>query len=730
MRYFARHRLEVLTLILSIIFLGACDTVDQNTSTETSQPSEQANGMQAPVADRREQILEAHGDKREDPYYWLRDDKRESPQVLAYLQAENDYAEHVTAPMQALEDDLYQELVARIPANDESVPFRYHQHWYARQYQAGKELPILVRWSQGETEPQGEPEVLLDENQLKGELEFYQVGDYDVSSDDQWLVWTEDVVSRGIYRIRFRNLNTGQTIDTSIEKTGSEVIFANDNRSVFYIRLQDETLIPYQIWRHTIGTSPEQDVLVYQEDDPTYFTTISKSRDQRYIVVGHYSTLTSEVQLIDADQPQQPPQVVIPRTTGHEYQVETLGTQLYLLTNDQAKNFRIVTAPLTQANDREVWQEVLAESPDALISNFAVFNDYVVASITEDANQKLHVIPQDSDVSPWDISADEPAFEMAINVNLDSNATDLRYTYESPAKPLSWYSVDMQNGERQLLKQSFAGEDFDSSKYQVRRINITAHDGTAIPVTLLHRAGLQPDGTHPAYLLGYGSYGSSYLPGFQQKYLSLVDRGFVFALAHIRGGQEKGRAWYEQGKLLNKKNTFTDFIDAGQALIKDGWSAPDKLVASGRSAGGLLIGAVANMAPETFHTLIAGVPFVDVITTMLDESIPLTTFEFDEWGNPKDKTYYDYMLSYSPYDQISAQDYPHIYVTTGLWDPAVQYWEPAKWVAKLRHTKTDDNMLVMRTDMNAGHRGGSGRFERQRDTAQEFAFILSSFDAK
>lgn len=729
MTYFARHSLTFLIFIALTVLLGACNNVDQNTSTPNSDHNPasptQNNAIQAPVAERREHMLEAHGDQRSDPYYWLRDDERESAEVLAYLEEENRYADVMTQSQAEMTEQLYQELVARIPANDESVPFRYHQHWYARQFQAGKELPILVRWSQGETKPEGEPEVLLDENQLKGELEYYQVGDYDISSDDQWLVWSEDVVSRGIHQIRFRNLNTGETDDTVIEQTGGEVIFANDNRSVFYIRLQDTTLIPYQVWRHTIGTSPDDDVLIYQEDDSTYFTSISKSRDQRYILIGHYSTLASEVQLIDADQPQQPPQVVIPRSTGHEYQVETLGTQLYLLTNDQAKNFRIVTVPLAQASDRDAWREVLPESSQALISDFAVFENHVVASITEDANQKLHVIPQNSDGQPWDISADEPAFEMVININLNSAAMHLRYTYESPATPLSWYSVDLQNGERQLLKQSFAGNDFDSSKYQVRRINITARDGTLVPVTLLHKAGLQPDGTHPAYLLGYGSYGSSYLPGFQQKYLSLVDRGFVFALAHIRGGQEKGRTWYEQGKLLNKKNTFTDFIDAGQALTKDGWSAPDKLVASGRSAGGLLIGAVANMAPETFHILVAGVPFVDVITTMLDESIPLTTFEFDEWGNPKDKTYYDYMLSYSPYDQISAQDYPHIYVTTGLWDPAVQYWEPAKWVAKLRQTKTDDNMLVMRTDMNAGHRGGSGRFERQRDTAQEFAFILS-----
>lgn len=719
--HFQRH-LKILVAGACSVLLSACDNADQ-TMSDTPNSTAPVSTPAPPLAERRAHVLEAHGEQRQDPYYWLRDDQREDSAVLAYLNAENAYADQVTEPWTDLEDKLYEELVARIPPNDESVPFKYHGQWYARRFVEGQELPITVRWSAGEDAPEGEPEVLLDENKLKGDREFYQVGDYDVSGDDHWLAWSEDIVSRGIYQIRFRNLRTGADGDALIEHTSSPVVFANDGRTLFYIRLEEDTLIPNQVWRHTVGTPVTQDVLVYREEDPAYVTSIHKSRDDRYIIISHFSTLTSEARLVDADQPTLLPQVVVPRETGHEYQVETLGREVFLLSNDQAKNFRIVSAPLADIADRQAWREVLAENPRALISDFAVFEQHVVALIIDSANQKLRVLPRDGS-ERWDITADEAAFEMDFGTNLDSRATRLRYTYESPATPLSWYSVDMQTGERELLKQSFAGEGFDRSDYQVKRISIDARDGTAVPVTLLHQKGLQPDGSQPLYLLGYGSYGSSYLPGFRRQYLSLVNRGYVLAIAHIRGGQENGRDWYEQGKLLHKKNTFTDFIDAGRALIELGWAAPEQLIGSGRSAGGLLIGAVANMAPETFRILIAGVPFVDVITTMLDESIPLTTFEYDEWGNPNEREYYDYMLSYSPYDQISAQDYPHLYVTTGLWDPAVQYWEPAKWVARLRHRKTDDNLLVMRTDMNAGHRGGAGRFERQREIAREYAFIL------
>ncbi len=727
-------------LMFLMVLLTACNR-QQSADSEANDVSLAAAGtldesmtIKAPVAERRAHILEAHGLQRNDPYYWLRDDQREAADVLAYLEVENQYTDQLTASHAELGEQLYQELIARIPGDDASVPYQDRGFWYARQYQQGKELPIHVRWSQSDTEPQGEPEVLLDENQLKGELEFYQIGDYDVSADGRWLAWTEDTISRGIHRLKFRDLHAQVEHAEVIEMVSSEVLFANDNHTVFYVKLQQDTLIPWQIWRHQLGTEVSHDQLVYQEDDPAYFTSIGRSRDNRYIIAQHISTLTTEIRLLDANQPEQVPQVILPRQQGHEYSVETLGDRVFLLTNDNASNFRVVYASLATIADRGTWQEVVPENTSALISDFAVFREHLVLSVIDNANQLLKVIPLDQAQAgaeqSWEIAADEPAFEMSIDTNPSSDTSRLRYTYESPATPLSWYEVDLNTGERRLLKRSFAGNDYDPAQYKVARLVSTARDGMEVPVTLLYQQGLQPDGSHPMYLLGYGSYGSSYLPGFQRDMLSLVDRGFVFALAHIRGGQEKGRAWYEHGKLLNKKNTFTDFIDVGRDMQARGWAARDKLVGSGRSAGGLLISAVANMAPEIFEILIAGVPFVDVITTMLDESIPLTTFEFDEWGNPKDKEYYDYMLSYSPYDQISAQEYPHLYVTTGLWDPAVQYWEPAKWVAKLRHNKTDNNTLVMRTDMNAGHRGGSGRYERQHDRAREYAFILSLLESE
>jgi len=679
--------------------------------------------MAAPVAERREHVLEAHGQQRLDPYYWLRDDERENAAVLEYLQAENEYLTKQLAGTEKLQETLYRELTGRIPANDESVPFRYHGDWLARQYREGLELPIHVRWRQGNSEPAGEPEILLDENRLKGELEYYSVGEYDISPDGHMLAWTEDIVSRGIYRLRFRDLHGESTFSETIDGVSNDVLFANDNRSVFYLKLQPDTLIPWQVWRHELGTDPDSDVLVYEESDASFQNGISRSHDNRWIILEHQSTTSSEIQLIPADQPEQAPSPLLARAPGHEYTAEFLGDHVYLLSNEGAKNFRIVCAPIAQAEDRQSWVEVLPERAQVLIENHAVFRDHLVAQVTADANSKLEIMRLDGS-QRHTIEMDEPAYTANIGTNLVADTDRFIYTYASPTTPTRWYEMNLATGDRRLLKQSYAGDDFDPDRYQTSRLHIAARDGTEVPVTLLYQRGSKPDGSQPAFLLGYGSYGYSYDAGFFSHMLSLVDRGFVFALAHVRGGQEKGRDWYDQGRLLQKKNSFTDYIDVARALIEQGWSHPDKLVGSGRSAGGLLMGAVANMAPDLFHTLVVGVPFVDVVTTMLDESIPLTTYEYDEWGNPNQREYYDYMLSYSPYDNISAQDYPNIYVGTGLWDSAVQYWEPAKWVAKLRYMKTDDHTLVMYTDMNAGHRGNSGRFQRQRDYAREFAFVL------
>ncbi|GAB4188107.1 MAG: oligopeptidase B [Wenzhouxiangellaceae bacterium] len=682
------------------------------------------------MARQREHVLSAHGEQRNDPYYWLRDDSRESADVLAYLEAENEYTKAIMAPLDSLREQLFTELKSRVKADDASVPYRTDTGWYAERYEADKDLPIHVRWAQQSDWPQGEPEVLLDENRLGADYDFYQVGDYQVSPDGRWLAWSEDTLSRGIYQIRLRDLQADETIaiaDEVIEQVGPSVVFSADGGTLFYLRLQDDTLIPWQLWRHTIGTDPADDVLVYQEDDASFYNTISRSRDGRWIVLSQFSTTTSDVRIIPAAAPDSAIRSLLPRERGHEFQADFLGDRVYLLTNRDAVNFRLVSVAIEQAADESQWSEILPHQNDALLAEHLVLRNYVVVEEIKDAVQRLRVLPLNGGDS-FHITADEPAYTAYIDVNERTDTDVLRYAYASPATPKTIYDIDLSSGERTQRKQDFAGDDFDHSDYQVTRLEVTARDGESIPVTLLHQHGLKPNGSQPLLLQGYGSYGFSYLPSFRSDELSLVKRGFVVGIAHIRGGQERGRRWYDDGKLLNKKNTFTDFIDVGRALIEGGWAHPEKLAGSGRSAGGLLIGAVANLAPETFSVLIAGVPFVDVVTTMLDDSIPLTTYEYDEWGNPADERYYRYMLDYSPYDNVAAREYPDMLVTTGLWDPAVQYWEPAKWVARLRATKQGDSQLLMYTDMTAGHRGGSGRYDRLRDRSREYAFLLERLD--
>lgn len=688
--------------------------------------SNEAEVQQAagPVAARRDHALEAHGDVRNDPYYWLRDDQRENAEILDYLNAENDYTKAQLAHLEGVKTQLFEEMSARLAPTDSSVPFRTDVGWFARRYEEGKELPIHVWWpGQSGEWPEGEAQVLLDENVLGADLDFYDVGNYDVSPDGRWLAWVEDTVSRGIYQLRFRSIEGDVSADEVIEGVASSLAFANDGKTIFYMKLQDETLIPWQVWRHELGTDPVNDVLVYQEDDSTFFNSLGRSADGQWIVIAQNSTTMTEYRVIPTASPNSDPRVVIPRQRGHEYQVELLGDRAYVLTNEGAVDFRLITVPLAQASDRKQWQELLAQRPNTLLQDLQVLRDYVIVEEISNANQRLRVLPLKGGDS-FHISADEPAYLAYLGANEQTNTDTLRYVYSSPTTPATTYDLNLKTGEKVQRKQEFAGKDFDASKYETTRLEITARDGTLVPVTLLHRRGQKTDGQAPLYLQGYGSYGFSYLPGFNSQVLSLVDRGFVTGVAHIRGGQEKGRQWYDNGKLLNKKNTFTDFIDVAQGLVKQGWAHPEKVAGSGRSAGGLLIGAVANMAPETFKVLLAGVPFVDVVTTMLDESIPLTTYEYDEWGNPNQKEFYDYMLSYSPYDNLHQGPYPNILVTTGLWDPAVQYWEPAKWVARLRATKQDQNELLLYTDMTAGHRGGSGRFDRLKDRAMEYAFTM------
>ncbi len=712
-------RIASFSLILTgtLLFGGsACSTYEP----AGSLPDVSAKSMNTPpVAKTVPHAITTHGHTRVDPYYWLRDDLRENQEVLDYLKAENAYITAEMAHTDAMQEALFDELTARIKPDDTSVPARYGQFEYWVEYREGLDYPVYKRRDlNGEN-----ANTILDVNELAAGFDYYDIGTMEVSDNGKWLLYAEDTVSRGEYVLRLKNLASGNTLDTRIPMVSGAAAWASDNQTLYYVRLQEETLIPYQVYRHTVGSDPANDEKVFEEKDSTYYLWLSRTRDGNHIELFSSSTLSNELQLIDAHSATAVAKTVLPREDNHEYSIETRGDDVFIVTNWQAKNFRLMKATLDTVGDKSTWQEVIPGDPEVFLSRAQVFDDYLVLEQTIEGNNTLTIVPENGG-DPFVIDSDEAAYSATIDSNPNMDATFFRYRYESMATPDSIIDYDFKTGQKTVRKQVFAGEDFDASQYETARVNTVARDGTTVPVSLLYKKGLKPDGSHPMYLLGYGSYGSSYEPGFRSRRISLIDRGFVFALAHIRGGQEKGRDWYEDGKLLNKKNTFTDFIDVAEDLVKRGWAHPDKVVGSGRSAGGLLIGAVANMAPDTFRILLTEVPFVDVVTTMLDETIPLTTFEFDEWGNPTDKEYYDYMLSYSPYDQVNAMDYPHILVSTGLWDPAVQYWEPAKWVAKLRATKTDSNKLYFYTDMNAGHRGSAGRFTRQKDYARKYAFMF------
>lgn len=683
------------------------------------EPAAPAQGIAPPVAARRPIELTTHGDTRVDEYFWLRDDERADPEVLTYLERENAYAEASLSHLADLREALYRELKSRIPDEDVGVPYVDGDWEYQVRYAAGAEHPVYLRRP---VSGGGEFRVILDaEAEARGH-DYYELGDMAVSEDGRLLAYAEDAVGREEYVIRIKDLETGHLLPDSVAMTSGEVAWANDNRSLFYVRLEEGTLIPRQVWRRRIGSGTGRDVLVYEEPDPTFGLALEKSRDARWIAIHASSTLTDEFMLIDADAPEAPWTTVLPRRPGHEHLVEALGDEAWILTNDHAPNFRLVRAPLAESADPASWVEVVPHREDVLIEDFLVFRDHVVLNERSDANLGLRILDRVTGASRH-LPAKDPAFVMSIDVNPEADTTVLRYTYESMVTPETIVDLDMATG-RETVRKVEPVPGYNPSGYVTLRTHVDARDGTPVPVTLLFREGIEPDGSHPLFQAGYGSYGISYDTDFRSRRLSLVDRGFVFAIAHVRGGQECGRRWYDAGRLLQKKNSFTDFMDVTEGLVRDGWGHPDRVVAMGRSAGGLLMGAVANMRPDLYRVIVAGVPFVDVVTTMLDDSIPLTTFEFDEWGDPSDPEAYDYMLSYSPYDQVRAQAYPALYVSAGLYDPRVQYWEPAKWVARLRARKTDDRPLLLRTNMEAGHFSASGRYEILREIATEYAFVL------
>lgn len=669
------------------------------------------------VAEKIGKDLSAHGQTRIDYYYWLRE--RDNPKVLEYLKAENNYLRAVMKPMEALEETIYQEMIGRIKQTDMSVPYRSEGYYYYTRYEEGKEYPVYCR-KKGSIE--AAEEVLLNVNDMAEGYAYFHVAGFTVSPDNNLIAYGVDNVSRRLYTMHFKNLATGVVLPDQTPNTIGEAAWANDNKTVFYTVKDVTTLRPYRIMKHVLGTPVSSDEEVYVESDETFETAAYKSKSKKFLIIASESTLSSEYRYLNADKPDGEFKVIQPREHNLEYHVEDFKDKFYIRTNYQAKNFRLMETPVGKTT-KENWTEIIPNRDDVLLEGFELFNNFLVAEERKSGLIQFRMISWKDKFEHY-LDFGEQTYTASRGDNPEFDTDWLRYDYGSLTTPDSVYEYNMATQEKKLLKQQEVLGGFKPENYHAERLWATASDGVKVPISLVYRKGTQKNGDNPLLLYGYGSYGASTDPDFNSARLSLLDRGFVCAIAHIRGGQEMGRAWYEDGKLLKKKNTFSDFIACAEFLIAEKYTRPEKLFAQGASAGGLLMGAVVNMRPDLFRGVIAGVPYVDVITTMLDPSIPLTTSEYDEWGNPNNKEYYDYMLSYSPYDNVEAKKYPALFVTTGLHDSQVQYFEPAKWVAKLRAMKTDKNPLVLHTDMEAGHGGASGRFRRYRVVAMEYAFIL------
>lgn len=672
--------------------------------------------MKAPIAAKRPQALTLHGDTRIDNYYWLRDDQRESPDVLAWLREENRYSESVMAPYDGLKQALYDEMVNRIPREDMSVPYVKLGYRYQSRYEAGQEFAIYRRQPEQESE---QWQTLLDANQRAAEHEFYQLGSLEVSPDNRLLAVAEDFLSRRQYEIRLRSLDSGEWLPDVIGQASAGVEWGADSQTLYYVRKHPQTLLPYQVYRHRLGSDPAQDELVYEEQDDSYYLSLSKTTSERYVLIYLGSTTSTEVLLLDAHDPDARPQRFVARRADHEYGIDHYRDSFYVRSNKDGKTFGLYRAADAVESG---WETLIAPREERILEGFELFRDWYVVEEREQGLTHLRYVHWQRGEEK-SISFNDPGYVTWLAYNPTPETSRLRYGYTSMTTPTTLYELDMDSGEQQLLKQAEV-KDFQPQDYGSERLWIKARDGEAIPVSLVYRRDGAPLSERPLLVYGYGAYGSSMDAEFSASRLSLLDRGFVYALAHIRGGGELGQRWHDAGRLLHKMNTFTDFIDATESLLAQGYGAADRVFAMGGSAGGLLMGAVVNMAPQLYRGAVAQVPFVDVLTTMLDESIPLTTGEYDEWGNPNEERYYRYIKQYSPYDGVAAQRYPHLLVTTGLHDSQVQYWEPAKWVAKLREIKTDDNLLLLYTDMEAGHGGKSGRFKQYEDIALEYAFML------
>lgn len=680
-----------------------------------------AVAAEAPVAAQVPYTVKSpHGD-RVDPYYWLRDDKRQDPKVLAYLNAENAYYQQYADRYQQLGKTLTDEIVGRIKQDDSTVPAVKGDYAYYSRFDKGAQYPVHLR----RHVKTGVEQVLLDVNKMAEGQQFYQIANFKVSPDNKLIAYAEDTSGRRQYKVKVRDIVTGKELPDVLTGVEASLAWAADSKHLFFIEKDPQTLLGNKIRRHQLGQDSSKAALVYEEKDNSFYTGIGNTNDNKYIVLWLGSTVSSEIRVLPTDQPTAEFKALAPRQRDFKYDAEHIDNRWIISTDWNAPNNRIMTVADNQIGDRNRWQELIKHDSNVFIESITAFKDYLVIDERSDALNRIRVLPWADLSKAQYIKADEPVYVANTDTNLQQNTEWLRYSYTSLTTPNSIYEVNMRTGEKKLLKQQEVLGGFDRNNYQTERVWAEARDGTKVPVSVLYRKGFKQDGTAPLFQYAYGSYGSSMMPSFRSSVLSLVDRGFVYAIAHIRGGQEMGRQWYEDGKLLKKINTFTDFVDVTDYLVKHQYAAKDKVFAQGGSAGGLLMGAVANMAPEKYRGIIANVPFVDVVTTMLDESIPLTTNEFDEWGNPKQKAYYDYMLSYSPYDQVKKQAYPAMLVTTGLHDSQVQYFEPAKWVAKLRTVKTDQHPLLFKTNMEAGHGGKSGRFSRLEEVAQEYAFVLN-----
>jgi len=672
-----------------------------------------------PKAKKIAKELLVHGETRIDDYYWMND--REHPDVIKFLEDENEYNEKMTAHTQEFQKDLFEEMKSRIKEDDASVPYKDNGYWYYARFEKGKDYPIYARKKESLEAPE---EILFNVNEMAKEHSYFKLAGLNVSPDNKLVAFGVDHVSRRKYTIQIKNLETGKILPVKIETTTGSSTWANDNKTLFYARKDEKTLRSNQIFQHVLGEDPKDDLLVYQEDDDTFNAYVYKTKSDKYVVIGSSSTLSDEYWILDADEPRGKFRLFQERCRGLEFSIFHFEDHFYILTNkDDATNFKLMKTP-TDALEKKNWTEVLAHREEVLLEDIDIFKEYLVISERSNGLNHIRVMRWDK-TDDYYIPFDNETYTTGTGANPDFDTLTLRYGYNSLTTPTSIIDFNMKTKESVVMKeQSVLDETFRKENYISERVWATAKDGTEIPISLVYKKGIPLDGNNPVLQYAYGSYGHTVDPSFSTTRLSFLNRGFVFAIAHIRGGEYLGRNWYEQGKMLQKKNTFTDFIACSEYLIDQKWTSPQHLYAMGGSAGGLLMGVVLNEAPQLYNGVIAAVPFVDIISTMLDDSIPLTTGEYDEWGNPNDKEYYDYMKSYSPYDNVKAQEYPNILITTGFHDSQVQYWEPAKWTAKLREFKTDKNILLFHTNMDAGHGGASGRFDALKEVAEDYAFLL------